>query len=168
MHPVVPVMDTHVVMCGINVHVFFLRYTPHIRYADLKSCEKIQVGVRIKDTEEWMQVGRIRSENDAFSEVAVARQRALIAEVSFHCTDVCVKLRLSQTPRACSLFWNDIACKTSLSCSGEYTLKLSEVLSFQVVVHFIQGQLKRMTQTYIPLDTLILSYQPIQYLSGDT
>ncbi|EED90093.1 predicted protein [Thalassiosira pseudonana CCMP1335] len=50
------------------------------RYADLKSCEKIQVGVRIKGTEEWMQVGRVRSENDAFSEVAVARQRALIAE----------------------------------------------------------------------------------------
>lgn len=30
-----------------------------------------------------MEVGRVKSENDEFTEVAVARQRALIAEVSF-------------------------------------------------------------------------------------
>jgi hypothetical protein len=50
------------------------------RFADLKNCEKIAVGVRIKDSEEWMEVGRVKSEKDEFTEVAVARQRALIAD----------------------------------------------------------------------------------------
>ena len=58
------------------------------RYADLKQCKKVTVGVRIRgDAEggaagEWMEVGRVRSEDDGNTEVAVARQRALIAEHS--------------------------------------------------------------------------------------
>lgn len=36
--------------------------------------------MRIKDTEEWMEVGRVKSDKDEFTEVAIARQRALIAE----------------------------------------------------------------------------------------
>lgn len=54
------------------------------RYAELKQCQKFTVGVRIKGdgdkNGDWMEVGRVRSENDEFTEVAVARQRALIAE----------------------------------------------------------------------------------------
>mmetsp|Transcript_29912 Transcript_29912/g.63555 ORF Transcript_29912/g.63555 Transcript_29912/m.63555 type:complete len:219 (+) Transcript_29912:122-778(+) len=54
------------------------------RYAELKQCQKVTVGVRMKgdggDNGDWMEVGRVRSENDEFTEVAVARQRALIAE----------------------------------------------------------------------------------------
>ena len=38
------------------------------------------MGVRIKDTDQWMEVGRVKSEQDEFIEVAIARQRALIAE----------------------------------------------------------------------------------------
>jgi hypothetical protein len=49
----------------------------------LKNCQKVRVGVRIKDANEWLEVGRVKSEKDEFTEVAVARQRALIAEVSF-------------------------------------------------------------------------------------
>jgi len=58
------------------------------RYADLKQCKKVTVGVRIKGDAgggvagEWMEVGRVRSEDDGNTEVAVARQRALIAEHS--------------------------------------------------------------------------------------
>ena len=59
------------------------------RYADLKQCKKVTVGVRIRGDDagggaagEWMEVGRVRSEDDGNTEVAVARQRALIAEHS--------------------------------------------------------------------------------------
>jgi len=52
------------------------------RYADLKQCQKVIVSVRIKGEESWMEVGRVKSANDEFTEVAVARQRALIAEHS--------------------------------------------------------------------------------------
>ena len=52
------------------------------RFADLKKAQKVSVGVRIKGVDEWMEVGKVRSENDEYTEVAVARQRALIAEHS--------------------------------------------------------------------------------------
>ncbi|KAL3811413.1 hypothetical protein ACHAXA_005314 [Cyclostephanos tholiformis] len=57
------------------------------RYANLKSCKKVTVGVRIKNDGvngggEWMEVGRVRSEDDMHTDAAVARQRALIAEHS--------------------------------------------------------------------------------------
>ena len=55
------------------------------RYNDMKQCKKITVGVRIVgegEDEDWMEVGRVRSLNDEYTEVAVARQRALIAEHS--------------------------------------------------------------------------------------
>ena len=70
----------HSVMCYFLSHPMnwhnYLR-----RFSDLKQCQKILVGVRIQSTKEWMEVGRVRSENDKFTEVAIARQRALIAEV---------------------------------------------------------------------------------------
>lgn len=61
------------------------------RYLDMKLCKKVTVGVRIKgddddvdedSTNDWVEVGRVRSEGDDHFEVAVARQRALIAEHS--------------------------------------------------------------------------------------
>jgi hypothetical protein len=57
------------------------------RYLDMKQCKKVTVGVRIKGDDDssssitdWVEVGRVRSEGDKQIEVAVARQRALIAE----------------------------------------------------------------------------------------
>lgn len=52
------------------------------RYAEMKTSDKITVGVRDKDNGEWFKVGRVRSANNEYTEVAVARQRALIAEHS--------------------------------------------------------------------------------------
>ena len=52
---------------------------------ELKTCQKITVGVRIKgdgDANDWLEVGRVRSANGKYTEIAVARQRALIAEHS--------------------------------------------------------------------------------------
>ena len=52
---------------------------------ELKTCQKITVGVRIKggdDANDWLEVGRVRSANNEYTEIAVARQRALIAEHS--------------------------------------------------------------------------------------
>ena len=53
------------------------------RYADLKQCKKIIVGVKLlssSDDAEWLEVGKVRSENDEHTLVAIARQRALIAD----------------------------------------------------------------------------------------
>ncbi|KAL7485105.1 hypothetical protein ACHAW6_010708 [Cyclotella cf. meneghiniana] len=74
------------------------------RYADLKNCQKARVGVRIKDSDEWMEVGRVKSENDEFTEVAVARQRALIAEHA-------KRLYLVQIPPNAVLEWGYVMPK---------------------------------------------------------
>jgi len=57
------------------------------RYKKLKKSKDIRVAVRVinqdgtaKEGAEWTDVGFIKSENDAYSEVAVLRQRAIIAE----------------------------------------------------------------------------------------
>jgi len=52
------------------------------RYADFKREPKIQVGVRIKDddSEEWLEVGRVKSKDSEYTEAAVFRQRAIIAD----------------------------------------------------------------------------------------
>eukprot|EP00985_Skeletonema_marinoi_P009200 scaffold4254_cov136-Skeletonema_marinoi.AAC.4 len=54
------------------------------RYADLKQCKKVIVGVKIVGDEEedadWLEVGKVRSENDEHTLVAIVRQRALIAD----------------------------------------------------------------------------------------
>lgn len=54
------------------------------RFLALKATTKVPVGVRMKedDTEDWIQVGHVRSKEDAYTEVSVTMQRALIAEVS--------------------------------------------------------------------------------------
>ena len=54
------------------------------RYLDMKRSQKKAVAVRIEGTEEWIEVGKVKSNEDMYTELAVARQRALIAEVSTH------------------------------------------------------------------------------------
>mmetsp|Transcript_12230 Transcript_12230/g.34964 ORF Transcript_12230/g.34964 Transcript_12230/m.34964 type:complete len:220 (+) Transcript_12230:120-779(+) len=52
------------------------------RYSDFKREPKIQVAVRIKDedSDEWLVVGRVKSKDNKYTEAAVFRQRAIIAE----------------------------------------------------------------------------------------
>lgn len=54
------------------------------RYSDFKREPKIQVGVRIKDdgSDEWLEVGRVKSKDSQYTEFAVFRQRGVIADVS--------------------------------------------------------------------------------------
>ena len=51
------------------------------RYADLKQCSKVVVGVKLSGDGEgdWLEVGKVRSQNDEHTLIAIARQRALIA-----------------------------------------------------------------------------------------
>ena len=53
------------------------------RYSDLKKETKIAVGIRMKedDSDEWLQVGHVRSKGSEYTTMSVALQRALIAEV---------------------------------------------------------------------------------------
>ena len=52
------------------------------RYTDLKREPKVRVAVRIieEDNNEWLEVGRIKSKESKYTEMAVFRQRAIIAE----------------------------------------------------------------------------------------
>jgi hypothetical protein len=59
------------------------------RYLDMKGENKIRVAVQCTDSEEWLEVGRVRSKDSANTAIAVARQRALIAEVRKHKTMQC-------------------------------------------------------------------------------
>lgn len=53
------------------------------RYLDLKGQAKFPVAVRVEgDGNDWLEVGNVRSRDDAYTELAVARQRALVAEAS--------------------------------------------------------------------------------------
>ena len=55
------------------------------RYKDLKGEPKIRVGVRIigdDENKDWLEVGRVKSKGSKYTEMAVFRQRAIIAEVS--------------------------------------------------------------------------------------
>lgn len=52
------------------------------RFLGMKGSNRVRVAVRTTNTDEneWLQVGHIKSVNDEFTALAVARQRALIAE----------------------------------------------------------------------------------------
>lgn len=51
------------------------------RYAELKRADKVTVGIRIKgEDKDWSQVGRIKSKENKYTEIAVFKQRAIIAE----------------------------------------------------------------------------------------
>lgn len=49
------------------------------RYTELKKSTQYRVAVQVED--EWLEVGSVKSQEDKFTEVAVAKQRKLIAEV---------------------------------------------------------------------------------------
>lgn len=53
------------------------------RYLSFKTEPKIRVAVRVMEDEsqEWLEVGRVKAQNPEYTELAVARQRAIIAEV---------------------------------------------------------------------------------------
>lgn len=51
------------------------------RYGSLKGETAFRVGVKVVD--EWLDVGRVKSKENANTEIAVARQRAIIADVSY-------------------------------------------------------------------------------------
>jgi hypothetical protein len=62
------------------------------KYKNLKEASTIQVAVRVAaatdadaDAGEWCEIGKIRSEGNAFTELAVVLQRGLIAEVRMDC-----------------------------------------------------------------------------------
>jgi hypothetical protein len=52
------------------------------RYTNLKKATMVRVAVRVEGEEdaEWLEVGRVRSNDDNYTEIAVAKQRVLIAE----------------------------------------------------------------------------------------
>jgi hypothetical protein len=53
------------------------------RYQSFKKEPKIRVAVRLQGDDEWLEVGRVKSQENQYTELAVARQRAIIAEVSY-------------------------------------------------------------------------------------
>jgi hypothetical protein len=50
------------------------------RYTDMKKVPMVRVAVRKTDTDDWLEVGRVRAKDKVTTEIAVARQRALIAD----------------------------------------------------------------------------------------
>jgi hypothetical protein len=68
------------------------------RFSDLKKEEKIRVAVKVVDSDpnDWLEVGFVRSAEDAFTDFAVARQRVLIIEVSWWLV-ICTSLVLCAT-----------------------------------------------------------------------
>jgi hypothetical protein len=58
------------------------------RYVELKKAAKVQVAARVANKDEasssseWLLVGSVKSKDNAYTKIAVVRQRALIAEVS--------------------------------------------------------------------------------------
>jgi hypothetical protein len=55
------------------------------RFGDLKKEDKIRVAVKVVDSDsgDWLEVGFVRSAENAYTDFAVARQRSLIIEVSW-------------------------------------------------------------------------------------
>ena len=56
------------------------------RYAKMKKANGVRVACRVvakeDDNQDWYEVGRIKSEENEFTEMAVMTQRGIIAEVS--------------------------------------------------------------------------------------
>lgn len=62
------------------------------RYTDMKKVPVIRVAVRkTGQDDDWLEVGRVRAQDKVTTEIAVARQRALIADVSNMCASPRVK-----------------------------------------------------------------------------
>ena len=68
----------------LSHHILCISSLVLCRYCDkLKGAKIFPVAVRVVNGEvkgEWLEVGRVKSEGDEFTEVAVAMQRGLIAE----------------------------------------------------------------------------------------
>jgi hypothetical protein len=63
------------------------------RYTLLKKEPIIRVAVRVvKEGEDWLEVGRVRSKDNQYTEIAIARQRAIIADVSVSLQYGCVNV----------------------------------------------------------------------------
>lgn len=57
------------------------------RYTDMKKVPVVRVAVQKTGQDaEWLEVGRVRAKDEVATEIAVARQRALIADVSIACS----------------------------------------------------------------------------------
>eukprot|EP00543_Licmophora_paradoxa_P009741 CAMPEP_0202462186 /NCGR_PEP_ID=MMETSP1360-20130828/52875_1 /ASSEMBLY_ACC=CAM_ASM_000848 /TAXON_ID=515479 /ORGANISM="Licmophora paradoxa, Strain CCMP2313" /LENGTH=199 /DNA_ID=CAMNT_0049084539 /DNA_START=20 /DNA_END=619 /DNA_ORIENTATION=- len=52
------------------------------RYTNLKSETIVKVAVRTSQEAEWLEVGRVKSKGNEYTEIAVAKQRVIIAEHS--------------------------------------------------------------------------------------
>lgn len=86
------------------------------RYSELKREEKVQVAIRLTADEgectDWLEVGRVKSRENKFPELAVALQRAIIAEV-------CRNLLFPSLPNFCSRFtFQFLARKAVISVAG--------------------------------------------------
>ena len=54
------------------------------RFLDMKGAQRVRVAVRVMnndDDNDWLEVGNVKSQDNQYTALAVARQRALIAEV---------------------------------------------------------------------------------------
>ena len=58
------------------------------KYLKMKKASSVKVAVRVSnegsDAGEWYEVGKVKSENDEFTELAVVLQRGIIADVSIY------------------------------------------------------------------------------------
>ena len=97
------------------------------RYSgDLKKEKPYRVAVKAegKDSDEWLEVGNVKSKGGAYTKAAVARQRALIAEVSYSIRSfdrqvvklwkLALSIRLF-TPNLTYSFCSSKACTTIIS-----------------------------------------------------
>jgi hypothetical protein len=89
------------------------------RYLDLKKEDKSPVAVRVIGEDEWLEVGSIKSKENSYTELSVARQRALIADVSLAYFSCCFVLSLrtnwSLTASLLSVIHAAI-CSTRVDC----------------------------------------------------
>lgn len=73
------------------------------RFNDMKKEKKIRVGVRVTNNNIWLEAGNIRSKNDQYTEIAIYRQRALIAE---HACRL-FPLQVTQRDEVIWAFWDE-------------------------------------------------------------
>jgi hypothetical protein len=52
------------------------------RFADLKGVPKVKVAVKQASSADWLEVGSVRAQAGVSAQLAVAKQRKIIAEVS--------------------------------------------------------------------------------------
>jgi hypothetical protein len=92
------------------------------RFSDLKKEDKIRVAVKVVDSDasDWLEVGFVRSAENAFTDFAVARQRVLIIEVSWCYVWICVQLVMCTQYSIVVCVYNMKACPF-FDCSNNIT-----------------------------------------------